>query len=175
MRVQRASLVTLIAIVGLVLMGPAAFAQAPYPPGAAARCDDAVVAPGETIRCEARGFAAGAEVIVEVLGNGFSRTLTVTADAEGVASVTVQIPPEANDGRGTITFTGEGPDGSQQVASASFVVQTVPAAPADDGPIPTTGANLSNGALLALGVIVLGGSLVYGARRRRSHDVDLPR
>lgn len=169
---HRGVIVAVVVLLGLVFTGGAALAQAAYPPGASAQCDTSQVAPGGTITCEAGGFAAGTEVIVEVLGNGFSRTITVTADGEGVASVTVQIPPEANDGRTTITFEGQDAEGNfLRVAAASFTVQEAPG-PAEQ-PIPATGANASNGAILALGVIVLGGALVYGARRRRRQEADL--
>lgn len=172
MRMRRGMIITTVVLLGLVFTGGAALAQAAYPPGASAECDTSQVAPGGTITCRAGGFAAGTEVIVEVLGNGFSRTVTVTADGEGVAEVTVQIPPEANDGRTTITFEGRDAEGNfLRVAAASFTVQETTAR--GEGPIPATGANVSNGAILALGVIVLGGALVYGARRRRQHGADL--
>lgn len=171
MRMHRGLIIVTVVLMGLVLTGGAALAQAAYPPGASAQCDASQVAPGGAIECEAGGFEAGSEVVVEVLGNGFSRTITVTANDEGVASVTVQIPAEANDGRATITFEGEDAEGNfVRVAGASFTVEE-PAAGAEA--IPATGANVSNGAILALGVIVLGGALVYGARRRRRHGADV--
>lgn len=171
MRIQRGLIIGAVVLLGLIFTGGAALAQAAYPPGASAQCDASTVAPGETITCQAGGFEAGSEVVVEVLGNGFSRTITVTADAEGVAEVSVQIPAEANDGRATITFEGRDASGNFiRVAAASFTVQEEAAG---EEPIPATGANVSNGTILALGVIVLGGALVYGARRRRRHEADL--
>lgn len=161
-----------VVLLGLIFTGGAALAQAAYPPGASAQCDAAAVAPGDTITCQAEGFAAGTEVVVEVLGNGFALSTTTTADSEGVASATIQIPEDANDGEATIAFEGQDASGEfVRVAVASFQVQEEAAA---DGPIPTTGAEVSNGAIIALGVILLGGSLVYGARRRRKSTVDLP-
>lgn len=169
MRAQRGLIIVAVVLLGLVFTGGAALAQAAYPPGASAQCDASAVAPGATITCSASGFAAGTEVTVEVLGNGFTLTFTVTADSEGVASATFQIPEDANDGETSIAFEGQDASGNfVRVAAASFEVQEQAAG---DGAIPATGADVSNGAILALGVIVLGGALVFGARRRRKNEI----
>ena len=170
---QRGLIVIAVALLGLVLSAGAALAQSrpAYPPGASVACDASAGTPGETIACSATGFAPGSEVTVEVLGNGWSLTLTVTANSEGVASASFQIPEDANDGRATVTFSGQDASGNfVRVASATFTVQEQAAGA---GPIPATGANVSNGAILALGGIVLGGALVYGSRRRRKGEIQL--
>lgn len=170
MRAQRGLIVIVMVLMGLVFTASAALAQA-YPPGASAQCPTSAPEPGDSVTCSADGFAPGSEVDVEVRGTAWSRDFTVTASSEGVASVTFQVPADANDGEATITFTG--PDASSdftRVASATFTVQEEAAG---EGPIPATGADVSNGAILALGGIVLGGALVYGSRRRRKGEIQL--
>ncbi len=157
--------VTALALL-LVLPG-AALAQAPYPAGAAATCPTGTVVVGGTITCSAAGFAPGSTVTVEVAGTNFTRTRTVTANPQGVATATIDIPADAAPGGATITFTGTDVSGRfLRVAAAQFTIVARPAA----GLLPTTGTGVTNGLLVALGVMVLGGLSLTAARRRREKD-----
>lgn len=159
---------------GLTLASPAASAQtAPYPPGASVTCPASTVEPGDTITCSAGGFAPGSEVQVEVLGAGWSATYTVTADADGVARVDIEIPSDAASGEMTITFTGRDAAGDFLRVAAAVLTVTAPddaARPADLGAsddLARTGAPLTRGLAIAVAAILLGVIGVGVARRRR--------
>lgn len=149
----------------LLLVLPGAALAQQYPPGAAATCPTGTVVAGGTITCSAAGFAPGSTVTAEVAGTNFTRTRTVTANQQGVATATIDIPADAALGGATVTFTGTDVSGRfLRVAAAQFTV-VAPAAG-----LPTTGTGVTNGLLGALAVLILGGLSLTAARRRSQKD-----
>jgi hypothetical protein len=186
-RWHRLSVVTSVMVLGLLTTAIAAAAQEPYPPGPAAEsvdCDTPV--PGTTVECTAGVFEPNSTVEVTVTRSGaeqaagevtaasfaivpvgtlaqssFPQTETVQADDEGFVTFAFTIPEDAEPGETfTITFSGVGADGEPLVISESITVEA--AAPG----LAVTGANITNGTLLGIGLVVLGAGAVLGSRRR---------
>lgn len=148
---------------------------------AAAQDDEYVVEEGEAdcpetltqgadSSCSADGFEPGSEVAVEVLSDAFTITDTVTANDAGEVAFTFEVPCTAMQGdEGTITFTGPDGDGpGTREASTSFTVGGEVAA-CPEG-LPTTGAFVTNGLLIAAAALILGIGFVVVARRRREGE-----
>lgn len=129
---------------------------------------------GQEVTFVADEFAVGAEVLVQV-GGVVVTTGTVVANAQGVATAAIEIPCGTPEGDATVSFTGEGETGGERVVTTNFTVvgatAACPAGAVDEGGLAATGINLSNGVLLALGLLVIGGGAVAAGRRNRTDEV----
>lgn len=178
---------TLLTLVLMLTVTPLAFGQAgppPYPPGAqAAECAREQVPPGGTQNCRASGFAPGSEVSVEARGNrsggqaGWVYSTSVTADADGNATVSIPIPEDA-EGPAEVTFTGFDDEGNVvRVASAGFIVNPALARGQGEGRnqapgLAASGSDFTTGAAIALVVLLLGAGMLVKTRRSNGEKVD---
>lgn len=142
--------------VSLALAAPG-LAQPYPPPNQAVLCASTAEPPGDSTDCSAAGFCPDADVTVSFENTTLA---TVQANADGEAAAQIRVPSGAPDGPATVTFEGLGADCETiQVLSLNFTV---------DSGLPRTGAEgVDRWAALAGGLIVIGGTMVLVARRRK--------
>lgn len=166
-------LATLTSLLLAMAFIPAMAQQNPYGGGAPTTDEaqgPATVQPGTDATFTGAGFAVGGEVVVRVVGV-INTTGTVIANRGGVARATIEIPCPTPAGEATITLTGEGENGGERVVSETFTVTDNTAAACIEGRgLAATGINLSNGVLLALGLLILGGGALAASRRTRTDE-----
>lgn len=157
--------VTTVALVASVSM---ASAQAYPPPANQIRClndDDLVFPQGGEAVFDARTFMAGSAVTWTL----FSAPVvlgTVDADAQGVSTITTNIPLDTTVGAHRVEATGVDPDGDPLTLVLNISVVAPGQAPAD--PLPRTGSSSTLPmAQIAVAAIVAGGFLVILTNRRR--------
>lgn len=128
---------------------------------------------GVTVTVTGDGFANGATVVVQT-GGVVVTTGTVVANRGGVATARIEIPCDTAPGEVAVTMTGEGENGGERVVTTSFTVTDATAAACVEGRgLAATGANASNGLMLALGLLVVGGGAVAVSRRKKDDEVSL--
>ncbi|HZQ26868.1 MAG TPA: LPXTG cell wall anchor domain-containing protein [Acidimicrobiales bacterium] len=117
---------------------------------------------GDDVTASGCGFKPGSSVALDFLSTPV-RVGTATADANGGIRATVTVPANATPGTHTIEATGTDPRGAPLVLSASITILGAGA------PLPHTGSS-STAPLTAAGVglVLIGGVAVVGARRRRA-------
>lgn len=189
------SLAGVAALLLTMVAGPTAAQE--YPPDGDITLSSTNVTAGGSVTVSAPedSFEAGSEVGVTVgpsgqsLGGGptvatLATTLlaqgssgevlrvnrTITAAADGSASVTIDIPENTRPGRYTVTLSGTAPDGSAQSLSSSFTVVAAQAQGRQAQGLASTGANTGLWLGIAAAVALLGGGMMLIARRRRSHS-----
>ncbi len=173
--VRRLFVAATLALVALA--APAAAQQ--YPPAVNSfTVSDTTPTPGQTITADARTFASGSTVTMD-LSDGAPATIspsaaatlaTATADGSGVVTTDVTIPADTALGAHTLTASGEAPDGSPLSLTVSLNV--VPAdgtgGGAATGDLPRTGDDSSIPlAKLGLALAALGGVITAVAAKRR--------
>ena len=122
---------------------------------------------GENVTIQVMGYAANAQVTVTVTGV-MNTTFTRTTTAAGNLSFVLEVPCGTQSGDAPVNVSGPDGEGNTVTNDTTFAVAGSSNACAAPG-LSATGQNLSNGGLLAIGAIVLGGGLVAYTRRRRSH------
>lgn len=128
---------------------------------------------GTTVTVTGEGFGVGGEVVVRAVGV-VNTTGTVVANRGGVATAKIEIPCGTPAGDVNVTMTGEGENGGERVVSTTFTVTDATAAACVEGRgLAATGANASNGLMLALGLLVVGGGAVAVSRRKKDDEVSL--
>lgn len=153
-----------VAFVMLMAAAPAAMAQE-YPAG-----DDAITSPtgniydpGDPATFVARTFQPGSQVSFTFFSDPVHLG-TVTADANGVATINTRIPASADPGRHTVRASGIDPNGRLQNLDFSLTVRGGPGR----APLPRTGSSNSID-LTRVGVAALagGGLLILASKKRR--------
>ncbi|MFW3170618.1 fibronectin type III domain-containing protein [Geodermatophilus sp. CPCC 206100] len=127
------------------------------------------VTPGEELVVVGTGFAPGTDVSViiysepQVLG-------TVRTDGNGAFRLEVEVPADLAAGRHSLIASGTAPDGTQRFLRMDVTVDAAGVATATDeaGDLAYTGAEPLVPALLGLGALAVGGSLLVVSRRRRT-------
>lgn len=160
---------TLLAPLLLLLAGVPALAQTEgYPPSgpAGAGCSQS----GSSVTCATAAgvFPAGAsvEVTVECVG-----TLTTTADEDGRAVVTFNVPSNCQGSPLDVVFS----DGTT-TASTSVTANGGTAGPSGDDAdaaagLPATGGDFTVGMAIAVGALLLGAGLLLYTRRRGDEEI----
>lgn len=156
-----------MAALALMLLATPAFAQYPAPEPSVT-VSSSEVEPGESVTFTFEGFAANSVVDLLIEINPVLFDDTVTADAEGTATVTLDLADDLEPGTITATATGENADGETLVQTATVEVE---AAPAADEPLADTGADTATPLALGLGALVLGGGVLL-LGRRRANDLE---
>lgn len=162
---------------GMVLMGPAAQAAPPvYPPAAPAiSLSSTVIDPGQSVTVTGSGFQALSTVTLGWTGPGARGmahaalpfgTRGLSADSLGGVSSTLTFSVA---GQHVITLTGVDSAGAPVSLTASVMVQAA-AAPE----LSHTGFPLTEYLLAALGLLVMGGSIVFLVRRRHTAHLAAP-
>ncbi len=155
-------LVIVAALVGLV--GVQQAAASPYSGGSSsATVSDPTPAPGQTVTVSGAGFAPNSTVTV-VLDPGAAGLGSATASGAGAVSASVVIPASAS-GTRTIVLSGTASNGSPLSLSVAVNIGGA----ADD--IPTTGSDVMQTVVLAVGAIAAGAFLWVAAARRRRPSV----
>jgi LPXTG-motif cell wall-anchored protein len=140
-----------------------AAAGSQYPVGRGQLTESTTAAhPGDSVTVSGCGFKVGSSVSIDFLSTPV-HLATVTADANGGIGATVTIPANAAPGNHTIEATGVAPSGAPLVLSANITILGA------GTPLPHTGSS-STAPLTAAGVglVLIGGVAVVGARRRRA-------
>lgn len=186
-----------LAILAAVALGaPMAAPAQEYPPGGAELgCSATTVQPGESVVCavadgtfepgspveatlsSSGGQALGLAVVnVTALaplaqqGDSFTLTQQVTAAEDGSAEASFQIPLDAVLGAVAVTFEGTAPDGSPQRVSESGTIEVVAA----EETLPETGADAQPLVWIVTALLVVGGLVVWGVRRRGGDREEAP-
>lgn len=150
---------------------PGVAAAQQYPPAATTlTIGDSTPGPGGTVSIGGGGFAPDADIVITF--ESVPVTLaTVKASAAGVLAVTVKIPSNATPGLHTLKATGAAAGGGIQVLSAQVNVGgDADDAPGSGGTLARTGSsnNTIPIVLVAGGLVLVGGVLVFSVRRRRA-------
>lgn len=149
--------------IGTDAVDPADFepcARPPEPGKPTATLSASTVAPGGTLTVEGTGFTPG-EPVVATLHSTPIELGTVTADADGVATLAFTVPADLEPGDHRVELVGQR---SGVVVSVAFEVLGVDA----PGALPATGRMTDTQAGTGVGLLVLGATLVALARRRRA-------
>ena len=150
--------------IALLLALPAAAGAQQYPPNATnLTVSDSTVVPGQKITVTGTGFAPGATVVITFESTPVTLA-TVAADSGGTFSAVVTIPTNATPGIHTIKATGAGADGGTLVLSAQVTVSGT-----SGGTLARTGSdNILPLLLVAAGLVLVGGVLIFSVRRRQT-------
>lgn len=151
-------------LLALFVSGPA---SAQYPPtDEDLLCDRAVVTAGETVTCEASGFASSSSVRFVLVGS--TRHLrTVRTDAGGGVESRLRIPRNTEPGEHEIEARGENPSGNARVLSFDITVEAateVLAVAQAGGRTPVVAWTATGVAVLALGLLILRWTRTRGSR-----------
>jgi hypothetical protein len=175
-------LIGVVAVTTMALLASvtAASAQAYPPPPNDIRClndADLVFVQGGDAVFDARTFMGGSSVTWTL----FSAPVvlgTTTADAEGVATITTNIPLDAAVGAHRVEATGVDRFGDALTLVLDITVVSAQGLPSEDppgssgGPLPRTGSSSSVPmAQIAVATIVAGGFLLIMANKRRADVV----
>lgn len=158
--------ILLLAAAVLLLTAAPASAQDPYADDDTIAVSDATVTPGQPITLSAKTFMPGTTVTFTM----FSAPVvlgTATADANGVATITVTIPANTTPGTHRIEASGTGIDGQPLTVVTTIQVAGTATAPGSSG-LPTTGSDSVSLTQVAVAVMVFGGLMVVMANKRRS-------
>jgi LPXTG-motif cell wall-anchored protein len=170
--IKRALTVAIAAAALLALAAPAQGQQ--YPPDTVfITVSDTTVVPGQPIDISAGLFVPGSPASFTFFSQPVNLG-TATADADGVATLSVTIPSDATPGTHTITASGTGIDGEPLSVSTTVTVLADGAAGADDGAtggLPRTGSDPMPIARIAAALVAVGGGLLFITRRRRISSV----
>ena len=156
---------TMTAALALVaILALPAFAQQPYPPtvaGVVEVSDQTIDCGAETFTISGSGWAANSQVSITFAGQDLG---TAPTDATGSFSISVT-PPEAS-GTQTLTVT----QGSlSETAQVTCVTGVGPGgAEQGGGGVAFTGANITVGLLLLVGLILAGAATLALGRRRKN-------
>ncbi|CAN5528248.1 hypothetical protein BH20ACT2_BH20ACT2_15350 [soil metagenome] len=166
-------LATVLAALVVALMVAPAVAQTYPPPAEGITISNTTVVPGQSVTVTATGYAPGTAVGFVFLSDPVDLG-SVTADANGVARLTFNVPADADPGEHTVTASGLGADGSPLVQSVNLTVVGPDGAAGGQGtgrrPLPRTGTDASIGlGQLGAGLLAAGGIAVLAARKRRVH------
>lgn len=177
-RSTRGVITALLAASLLVLFASAASAQGDYPPTGTLTLDKTTVPQGGEVTATMTGCAPGADVHF-VLNSDPVDLGVRQADADGVATITFQVPTGFPTGAHTVTSSCLAPNGEILVLSAEL---TVTAAGGDSGgttggggsgtgTLPRTGSDSTN--LLRVGALLVaaGGAVVLITRKRSANKV----
>ncbi|HEV7525053.1 MAG TPA: hypothetical protein VGP92_08810 [Acidimicrobiia bacterium] len=129
--------------------------------------------PGQTIHVHGNGFAPSSSVgVIQTCGSTKSTIGSLTASSnDGTVDGDVALPATAPTGTCTISLLGTNPDGSPRSLDFSVTVaaaQTAAAAATSSGSsLPFTGAMVGPMIAAAVGLVLVGASLVASVRRRR--------
>lgn len=190
-RNRRWTVIALLTLLSTFGLAGSALAQN-YPAGPSPiTCSTTTVQAGSSFTCSAGGFQPGSSVAVTATGSTTDTTgaqaaagtwtynTTVTANSEGVATATIQVPGDAV-GPVSVTFEGIDPEGQTRVLSAVAVVTVAPA-PSDDGGdagapddgegTAATGGDFTTGIIAVVTLLVVGGGLLFATRRRHHVEV----
>jgi hypothetical protein len=152
----------------VLLAGPA-LAQTYPPEEPTAEVSDSTVRPCDTITVSGSNWQAGSTVQISLDGE---QVATDTADASGNVSTSVRIPCALAPGTYVISLSGTAADGTSATATTTI---TVLAAGGGGAGAVRTGADLSAGLTIMVGLLVLGiGALVATRRRARASKVETP-
>lgn len=161
-----------IAVVLAFLAVPGIAAAQQYPPTATAlTVANSTSGPGSAVSIEGGGFVANTDVVITD-ESAPATLVTVKASAAGTIATSVKIRADGKPGYHSFKAAGAGASGGVQVLSAGVNVGGVGSPPGVSGTLARTGA--SNGtiptALVAAGLALVGGVLVFSVRRRRAPD-----
>jgi alpha-L-fucosidase len=172
--IKRALTVAIAAAALLALAAPAQAQQ--YPPDTVfITVSDTTVVPGQPIDISAGLFVPGSPVGFTFFSQPVNLG-TATADGDGVATLSVNIPSDATPGTHTITAAGTGIDGAPLSVSTTVTVLADGAAGAGPdggatGGLPRTGSDPMPIARIAAALLAVGGGLLFITRRRRISSV----
>lgn len=158
-------LTALVSATVALLLGGSALAQAYAPTGPAIAASSSVVATGGSVTLTVTGFPAGSTVRFTLNPGGISLG-SATANANGTATLTVQIPSNVAPGAYQVLATG---GGISAVLNLTITRPTL-AAPPRPGHTAFTGADVAGLVTLALVLLGVGTGLVIVGRRRRAHS-----
>jgi hypothetical protein len=128
--------------------------------------------PGQTIHVHGNGFAPSSSVaVVETCGSTANTIGTLTASADGTVDGDVVLPASTPTGTCAISLTGTNPDGSPRTLDFSVTVAATQSASSSGGSLPFTGAVVGPMIAAAVGLVMIGVSLVTSARRRRRRSI----
>ena len=125
---------------------------------------DTTVAPGEEVTITGEGFTPGATVSVSLDGAVLG---TTTVAEDGTFTITVTIPLNAVCGDNTLDITSD--EGDAASVAITIPCPTGAAGDADevaDGALAATGANVTVGMALVLGLFAAGGVALYATRKK---------
>ncbi len=125
--------------------------------------------PGAQLTVTATGYPAGAQVTFTLDTTPPIVLGTVTADANGTATLAFTLPKIGN---GTYVISANGnPLGNCQVdPSTNLAVDAATATTAATGTLPRTGTNTAELVQLALVLIAVGGLVTLATRKRRQQS-----
>jgi hypothetical protein len=115
--------------------------------------------PGGTVSLGGGGFAPGGAVSVYVYSTP-TLLATTTADPTGAMTVTVVLPSDLPAGSHTLQAVGPAPGGGTNQLSVQFTV--------GGNPLASTGFPVVTALVLAAVLLVGGGAVLVGLRRRRA-------
>ena len=155
---------TMTAALALVaILALPAFAQQPYPPtvaGVVEVSDQTIDCGAETFTISGSGWAANSQVSITFAGENLG---TAPTDSTGSFSISVT-PPEAS-GTQTLTVT----QGSlSETAQVTCVTGVAAGGGGGEGGVAFTGANITVGLLLLVGLILAGAATLALGRRRKN-------
>jgi LPXTG-motif cell wall-anchored protein len=168
--VRRTRLVVgLASVASAALIGLAAAPAMAYPVGHSHSLSltSSVVARGGQDHGRGSGFQSHERVNVYIHSNLVFVGSTI-ADSNGVAELTFTVPASLPAGHHTVEFVGES---SGQVDSAPLTITGSSVAPASSGStLPFTGgSDVWQLTAIGAGLVLVGGGVVVGVRRRRTH------
>ena len=162
---KRYAIIGLFSVFGLALTSP--LAAQPYPPevlGEVAVSDSTIVCGAESITVTGTAWAPGETV--SILFDGAQLT-TAVPNAQGSFSVTVAIP-DATLGVHTLRATQESAAAGQVSGEASITCVAAAGAAVGDGGLADTGAAIATWMVIAFGLLLAGGGILYAGRRRKA-------
>jgi alpha-L-fucosidase len=135
---------------------------------------DSVVAPGGTITFKGGGFAPNSVVTITLHSDPILLG-TTTADSRGNFTFEAAIPADLPPGEHALEAAGVDPSGNPLTVSQPITVVTAEVlgevqTAGTSGTLPYTGADIARYAGLGLGLAVVGGAAVWGARRAKANQ-----
>lgn len=160
--------------VGVFLAAPA---DAQYVDALQCNCDSAFGEDGDPLTALGDGFAPGSTVtltLVDADTEEVVRTLgTVTADANGEISVTLDVPDDIPEGLYILTATGTASDAlGGGVRTLQCPCGTEVLGEVVERRVAFTGSNSGTMATIGLGIIGVGALTLFVAKRRERDSVD---
>jgi len=152
-----------ITLLGLMATAPASFGQAYPPPATGVGVSASIVSPGGSVTVTGHGCPASSTVDITLTAPAQATVSlgSTTADTTGAFSTTVTIPSDTRPGTYQLVATCE---------SVSMSTQLIVRSAAAQGPLPTTGADVS-GYLIGALILIGGGTFVVLASRKRRRRV----
>jgi len=132
---------------------------------------DTEVVPGEAITFSGGGYAANSNIDIELRSTPVQLGST-TADDVGNFSVEVVIPLDTPPGQHELAAIGIDPDGNPLTTVLPITVVATGGASGGSGgsggTLPTTGSDIGRSVGLGLGLILVGGAVVWSVRKERT-------